>query len=323
MFRSPPSKCLCFERLESRQLLAGDWHNANLRCDVDDSGLVTPLDVLLVINFINNAGVRTLVPNTRGDSEFFVDVSNDGLLSAVDVLQVINTLNESRLPMNLTVNVSPEHDPNGNRIVHNQSVTLQGTSVPNAKVQLFVSDSLVSTVLSDGLGKFVLPVSLAIGSNEFSLIATDDLGRRSSTSLEFRLADVVADWNATALNVVREWSGVSDDPYEGRIVPSEPPRVARNLAMIHLAMFEAANAVDGQFESYLGLPMQNGQISKAAAAAQAAFAVASALYPDSDSMNYWSSTLAESLATVPDGLEKSNGVAWCRRGRASAPTPGE
>ena len=48
-----PSANLSYERLESRLLLSSDWQNATNPRDVNSSGLVTPLDVLLVINKIN------------------------------------------------------------------------------------------------------------------------------------------------------------------------------------------------------------------------------------------------------------------------------
>ena len=44
------------ERLESRHLMASDWQNQLLLCDVDNSSLVTQLDALIVINAINANG---------------------------------------------------------------------------------------------------------------------------------------------------------------------------------------------------------------------------------------------------------------------------
>jgi len=41
------------EQLESRQLMASDWQNLSLIRDVDSSGLVTPLDALILVNSIN------------------------------------------------------------------------------------------------------------------------------------------------------------------------------------------------------------------------------------------------------------------------------
>ena len=48
------------EQLESRQLMASDWQNVSLIRDVDHSGLVTPLDALVLVNAINESGIRVL-----------------------------------------------------------------------------------------------------------------------------------------------------------------------------------------------------------------------------------------------------------------------
>ena len=49
-----------FERLERRELCAADWQNAVNRLDVNMSGLVEPLDALVVINDLNLNGSRPL-----------------------------------------------------------------------------------------------------------------------------------------------------------------------------------------------------------------------------------------------------------------------
>ena len=54
--------------------------------DVNRDGAVTPLDVLLIINYLNKA---------RGDeNEYALDVSQDGYISPLDALMVINYLNQ-------------------------------------------------------------------------------------------------------------------------------------------------------------------------------------------------------------------------------------
>jgi hypothetical protein len=71
------------------------WQNADQAEDVDASGQVTPLDVLIVINWINANGtgpVPAPVPNPAGPPPF-LDVSGDNLVAPVDVLLVINYIN--------------------------------------------------------------------------------------------------------------------------------------------------------------------------------------------------------------------------------------
>ncbi|MBI2477539.1 MAG: hypothetical protein HYV60_02475, partial [Planctomycetia bacterium] len=62
--------------------------NAN---DVNGDGFVSPLDVLIVINFLN-AG-NTSLPTELGDPPIFLDVSGDNAVSPLDALIVINFLN--------------------------------------------------------------------------------------------------------------------------------------------------------------------------------------------------------------------------------------
>jgi peroxidase len=70
-------------------LLAADFqpfhHNRFDAEDVNDDGLVSPMDALMVINAINQRSQR--------DDLNFIDVNNDGLLSPQDALFVINRLN--------------------------------------------------------------------------------------------------------------------------------------------------------------------------------------------------------------------------------------
>ena len=49
---------LQFQPLEPRRLMVSNWHNASLPCDVDSSGLVEPLDAIIVINDLNLNGTR-------------------------------------------------------------------------------------------------------------------------------------------------------------------------------------------------------------------------------------------------------------------------
>lgn len=65
------------------------------------------------------------------------------------------------------------------------------------------------------------------------------------------------------------------------VVKGQPPPVAfLNLAMMHAAMYDAVNAVDGSYEPYLGAPAgADPSDSKNAAAAEAAYRVLLAVVP--------------------------------------------
>ena len=101
------------ERLEDRQLLAGDvispflassnsaYYNYSIPTDVTADGYIAPGDALAVINTLNDGGSRQL-PQTSAEGEasskLYVDVNNDGWVSPADALTVINRLNAEGAP---------------------------------------------------------------------------------------------------------------------------------------------------------------------------------------------------------------------------------
>lgn len=106
-------------------------------------------------------------------------------------------------------------------------------------------------------------------------------------------ADVISDWNAKAEAIA----------IEKRILP--PPN-ARGLAIMHVAMFEAVNAVERRYSPYRLHLQADKSLSKDAAAAAAAHAVLLALYPDQQAG--LESTLKASLGHIPDGDSKAKAV---------------
>lgn len=107
-------------------------------------------------------------------------------------------------------------------------------------------------------------------------------------------ADVVQDWNQHAATAISPNFGGS--------------RAFIRLAMVHLAVYNAVNAIDGfPFESYHVPPAVTRPASRAAATAAAAHAVLVGLLPslkiDLDAK------LDASLAAIPDGEAKENGIA--------------
>jgi len=114
-------------------------------------------------------------------------------------------------------------------------------------------------------------------------------------------ADVIADWNAKAEAIGIEKS-----------LP--PPINARGMTMMHVAMFEAVNAVTHRYASYrLKLTTDPGA-SAEAAAATAAHDVLAKLFPDQQAG--LDSTLKASLAQVAEGDAKTKGIALGRQAAA-------
>jgi PAP2 superfamily len=106
-------------------------------------------------------------------------------------------------------------------------------------------------------------------------------------------ADAVTDWNAKAeaIHIAKQ-----------RLSPAA---AAREMAILHVSMFDAVNAVERRYASYkLNLVGENA--SKEAAAAAAAHAVLVVLHPDQQAK--LDADLAVSLAAVAEGEPKSKGI---------------
>jgi hypothetical protein len=105
-------------------------------------------------------------------------------------------------------------------------------------------------------------------------------------------ADVVLDWNLIAVNTTN---------------PSGPFVQARSVAIVQLAVFEAVNAITGDYRPYLGTIGAPHDASADAAAIQAAYRVLITYFSGSALM--LNTARANSLALIPDGQPKSDGVA--------------
>jgi len=90
-----------------------------------------------------------------------------------------------------------------------------------------------------------------------------------------------------------------------------PPPNARGMAMLHVAMFEAVNAIDRRYAPYKLKLTADRNASKDAAAAAAAHDVLVALHPDQAAII--DSALAASLAKIADGEAKTRGIDIGRR----------
>lgn len=83
-----------FSQFKIKQLKYSPWQNQALAYDANGDGSVGPLDALIVINFLNSSGDKSL-PAIRvfNDSRMYFDVNGDGAVGPIDVLQIINYLN--------------------------------------------------------------------------------------------------------------------------------------------------------------------------------------------------------------------------------------
>jgi hypothetical protein len=121
-------------------------------------------------------------------------------------------------------------------------------------------------------------------------------------------------WNRVSIDA----SGVDHTPVgpgESRVFGEQlgPGRASRAIAIVHIAMFEALNALDGSFQSYVGLYPATPKTSKDVAISQAAHDALVGVFPSQKAR--FDAFLAEDLSQVPEGKKKRNGIAL---GRAAA-----
>jgi len=99
--------------------------------------------------------------------------------------------------------------------------------------------------------------------------------------------DVIADWNATAVSLVKAEE-------------VQPANALSMLADVHIAMFEAMNFIEGRYVSHLVVkPPAPIAVSSEAAAAAAAHYVLVQLYPGRSA--FLNAALERSLAQIPEG----------------------
>jgi hypothetical protein len=111
-------------------------------------------------------------------------------------------------------------------------------------------------------------------------------------------ADTVTDWNQTAIEVMKV-AGVAGNPW------------SRTLAMVHVAMSDSINSVQGRYERIVATVPVVAAASPDAAAAAAARQILVQLYPNQ--RGKIEDAYAASLKAIPDGVAKSDGVALGER----------
>lgn len=108
------------------------------------------------------------------------------------------------------------------------------------------------------------------------------------------LADPVLDWNLAALRTTAA-------------APFNPPLEARNLAVVHAAMFDAANAFEHEFRAYAVQLRAPAGASLEAAVTAAAHRTLVGLYPEQAAA--LDALATESLGQLPPGPGRDAGVA--------------
>src|SRR2546423_5142685 len=128
--------------------------------------------------------------------------------------------------------------------------------------------------------------------------------------------DTLHRWNQIAINA----SGLDHTPVapgENRVFGEQlgPGRSSRAMAIVHVAMFDALDAIVGGYTSYTGTHAAPGPISVDAAISQAARDTLAALFPSQTAT--FNSYLAEDLAVIRNPLQRANGIDLGRRTAAA------
>jgi hypothetical protein len=111
-------------------------------------------------------------------------------------------------------------------------------------------------------------------------------------------ADVVTDWNQAALRAIRS-SGTT------------PPAASRALAIVHVAIFDAVNAITRAYDTYAVHSNVPASASPEAAASAAALTALSALFPGS--VAEFERLHSQVMLTIANGPQKDEGAAWGER----------
>lgn len=186
------------ERLERRELLASDWQNNFVRCDINGDGIVVPLDVLVAINELNDPQYVDPSGNLPSRGEHpdapYYDTSGDGKFVPIDVLRIINALNGDRtgptIEIRLGNDTAPGGSTNGDRITSDG--TIAGRVVDDltgiSKATIQIDDDLAVDVALHRDGTFEFPANLTDGEHTARLLARDGTGHETThDGLEFTI----------------------------------------------------------------------------------------------------------------------------------------
>src|SRR2546421_9899020 len=149
-----------------------------------------------------------------------------------------------------------------------------------------------------------LALCLSLSNNSSALSFRDFFGPRFSPAPSVttnqapkNALDSIHRWNAIAINA----SGLDHTPVAAGEVRTfgeqlGPGRASRAMAIVHIAIFDAINAMTGQYQSYTGIESAPHPVSIRAAVAQAAHDTLVALYPSETAI--FDQALADDLLRI-------------------------
>jgi hypothetical protein len=120
--------------------------------------------------------------------------------------------------------------------------------------------------------------------------------------------DMLLHWNEMAMTATGQDHNLSSGPsvLGGVREQMGPGRSSRAMAIVHIAIFEAINAIKGGYESYVGLPPQTLATSVEAAIAVAAYDTLVELFPSQSGIFQYQKAL--DLQDIPESAAKDRGI---------------
>ena len=142
--------------------------------------------------------------------------------------------------------------------------------------------------------------------------ASHDESAHGSPGSHSRELEIVRRWNRIAIDA----SGLDHTPVapgEARVFGEQlgPGRASRAMAIVHIAMFDAVNAIEGGYQGYTGIEDAHGAVSLTAAVAEAAHDTLAAEFPSQKAA--FDARLAEDLSDVKSRNQRDGGVDLGRR----------
>ena len=158
------------ETLEARSLLAADFQNEFFTRDVNDDGILSPLDSLIVINRLNLFGTGPLGSTNGQPPQYYYDTNGDTLLSPLDSLLVLNLLNLGTPPAENKSYVSPNSLQTNRTLAQaNQSTTIPFSLSNDAFVQAG-SSILVRILASPSAGSSFNPGTIQVRDSQGNVV---------------------------------------------------------------------------------------------------------------------------------------------------------
>ena len=166
-----------------------------------------------------------------------------------------------------------------------------------------IKTSLKRLVIGFALGFAFLGTPAYLASEAIAVAGIGGNSVHNSGTTRNNVSSVDADINATSNDVFIDWNATM----QTTVASSNPFIQARSGAIVQLAVFEAVNAIVGDYEPYLGTIVAPLGASPEAAVVAAAHRTMVTLHPGATAT--LDAARTASLSMIPDGQSKDDGIA--------------